>query len=560
MQKTVFVVGILIFLSPILAFSAESNQSPTAHIASQGPSNAPITIIQFSDFQCPFCARALPVAKRILKEYPGQVRWVFKHYPLPFHNDAHLAHEAVLAAGEQGKFWEMHDLIFANQSEMKRSQLLEYASQLDLNIKIFTASLDSGKYKSVVENDIKEGLSLGAQGVPAFFINWTRLDGVKSFETFKSVIDAELAIVSSKDQEHGQKLSPLTAGIANSPVQGSKEAPITIIEFSDFQSPICAEVVPLIDQVMEKYSGKVKWVFKHNPHGATQAHEAAFAAGEQGKFWEMRDLIFSKQVTNNDLDHILYATQLGLDMDRFMTDLNSGRHQAMIEQDKALGEQLGVSEAPTFFINGKKLVDVKSSSEFEAIIEKELGRLEQTMAILGNARKRSSDKVATVTQKEPVKIMVFSDFQNPVSARTARLLKSIQVAYPDQIRLMFKHYPMDSHHDSKLAHRASLAAEEQGKFWEMHDLIFANTGKLGRDQLVNHAKLLKLDMKRFMKALDGKTYQSLLNNYVKQGKRLHVRSVPTLFIDGKRVDNISSMESLKTLLEAQLKQERLCKG
>ncbi len=408
MKKAIFVVMIPCLFISQLAFSAESAQYPNTRITSQGPQDAPITIIEFSNFQSTLCAEALPFLKQIMEDYSGEVRWVFKHYPVPPYNDASLAYEAALAAGEQGKFWEMHDLIFSNQSRMKRSHLLEYAEQLKLNIEKFTASLDSGKYKSVESNDIEEGYKLGVQQIPTFIVNGAKLDDIRNFTAFKaSFFDGEVSPVipppppfdgevapseqispfpfddgevapatippSFPDQEQRLPPEPITL----SPVRGHTEAPITIIEFSDFQSPLCARVATIINNIIEKYRGKVKWVFKHYPQDATTAHETAFAAGEQRKFWEMHDIIFSKQGEIDELDHILYATQLGLDMDRFMNDLNSERHQARINQDKEQGESMGVSEAPTFFINGKKVVGELSSSTFEAIIKEELGRLGQ---------------------------------------------------------------------------------------------------------------------------------------------------------------------------------------
>ncbi len=564
-KAKISVAVVILFITSFTSYSsvlsgADTLFQSTDTAAYLGPQNAPVTIIQFSDFQCPFCARVLPVAKRILKEYPEQVKWVFKHYPLPFHTEAHSAHEAVLAAGEQGKFWEMHDLIFSNQDKMKKSHIMEYAGQLNLNTGLFTSSLDSGKYKSLIANDIEEGMSLGVRGVPAFFINWTRFDGLVSFETFKSAIDLELADIASHEQETGFKLTPLTTEITNSPVKGPKGAPITIVEFSDFNSSLCAKAAEQVDYIIKKYEGKVNWVFKNNPQDVDAVHKAAIAAGEQGKFWELHDFIFKDRV-ENDNDCISYSFQLGLDMDLFMKDLNSTKPQTIIDKDRALGEKLGVSDKPTFFINGRKLVGEQSPSSLENMIKGELARLEKTMIALGHTFRQNSGKVAGKTQRDPLKVMVFSDFQNPDSARTANLLKSIQSAYPDRLRILFKHFPMESGPESNLAHRAALAAEEQGKFWEMHDLIFAGPRKLDRDQLVTYATTLKLDMRRFVKALDGRLYNSLLSNYIKQGKRLQVSSVPTIFINDKRVENISlSIESLKSLLESRLNKERACQG
>ena len=158
----------------------------------KGPSNAKVTVVLFSDFQCPFCSRAVPVLKEIEDGYKGKVRIAFKQLPLPFHDKAHLAAEAALAANEQGKFWPYHDKLFANQQALDRPSLEKYAEELGLNMSKFKAALDSGKFKDKVDSDAKEGAAVGATGTPTFFINGTKVVGAQPFDAFKTVIDTEL--------------------------------------------------------------------------------------------------------------------------------------------------------------------------------------------------------------------------------------------------------------------------------------------------------------------------------------------------------------------------------
>ena len=158
----------------------------------KGSASATVTLIEFSDFQCPFCSRVNPTLKQIEDEYKGKVKIAFRNLPLPFHDKAHLAAEAALAAHEQGKFWPMHDKLFANQQALDRPSLDKYAQELGLNMSKFTAALDSGKFKDKVDQDAKEGGSFGATGTPTFFINGTRLVGAQPVDKFKAVIDAEL--------------------------------------------------------------------------------------------------------------------------------------------------------------------------------------------------------------------------------------------------------------------------------------------------------------------------------------------------------------------------------
>jgi protein-disulfide isomerase len=160
----------------------------------RGPAEAPIEIIEFSDFECPFCARAHPTVKQVLDEYGSQVRLVYRHYPLPNHPNARPAAEASLCAQEQDKFWQYHDYLFANSSRLTVADLKQHASNLGLNRTMFDACLDSGKFRAEVENDIAAGNQAGVSGTPAFFINGRPLSGAQPFEMFKRVIDEELTL------------------------------------------------------------------------------------------------------------------------------------------------------------------------------------------------------------------------------------------------------------------------------------------------------------------------------------------------------------------------------
>src|SRR6185295_517597 len=137
---------------------------------SKGPANAPVTIVEFSDFQCPFCSRLTPTLKQVEQKYGDKVRLVFSQYPLPFHQNAQKAAEASLCAADQGKFWEMHDAMFAHQDALGVDQLKAKAAELGLNAEQFNSCLDSGKTAATVQADMKEGSAAGVNGTPAMFI------------------------------------------------------------------------------------------------------------------------------------------------------------------------------------------------------------------------------------------------------------------------------------------------------------------------------------------------------------------------------------------------------
>ena len=160
--------------------------------AAKGPENAPITIVEFSDFQCPYCSRAIETVDQVLKAYPNQVRLVFRHFPLDFHAQAPKASEAALCAQDQNKFWEMHDKLFANQKALEVPALKGYAKELGLDTGKFDKCLDSGEKAATVQADMADGKKVGVNGTPAFFINGILLSGAQPFDEFKSVIDSEL--------------------------------------------------------------------------------------------------------------------------------------------------------------------------------------------------------------------------------------------------------------------------------------------------------------------------------------------------------------------------------
>ncbi len=154
--------------------------------------NRTVTILEYSDFQCPYCARAENTMKEIKKAYGDRVEIIFKHFPLPFHSYAEKAAEASECARDQGKFEDYHYVLFENQNNLGIDSLKEYASRLGIDRGKFDNCLDSGEKAEIVKSDHDEGASKGVTGTPTFFINGKKLVGAQPFENFKAVIDSEL--------------------------------------------------------------------------------------------------------------------------------------------------------------------------------------------------------------------------------------------------------------------------------------------------------------------------------------------------------------------------------
>ncbi|RIL10670.1 MAG: disulfide bond formation protein DsbA [Proteobacteria bacterium] len=156
---------------------------------SKGPSDAKITIVEFSDFQCPYCKRGMDTMEEVLKAYPKDVKLVFKHLPLPFHKEAMPAAKASYAAGKQGKFWEMHDALFINQDKLTADFYVEQAKTLGLNVDQFKKDMGSPEAEAAVKADKEIAEKNGIQGTPAFFVNGVGVRGAYPLDHFKKVIE-----------------------------------------------------------------------------------------------------------------------------------------------------------------------------------------------------------------------------------------------------------------------------------------------------------------------------------------------------------------------------------
>jgi protein-disulfide isomerase len=393
---------------PNTVFKAEVGAAPV-----RGAKDAPVTIVMWSDFQCPFCSRVEPTITKIRDEYKDKVRVVWKDLPLPFHQNAMPAAMAARAAGEQGKFWEMHDKLFANQANLDRPSLEKYASELGLNMGRFKAALDSEKFKKELQADSDQGGKIGARGTPAFFINGKFLSGAQPFEAFKAKIDAELKTADAmtakgihkgkiyealmKDAKGEVPQAPAAApGAAKpeagpesdktifavqpgtSPAKGPKSAPLTVIVFSDFQCPFCQRVEPTLTQMEKEYEGKIRMVWKNYPlpfhQNAMPAAEAALAADAQGKFWPMHDKLFANNTALDRPNLEKYAQELGLNMAKFKADLDSGKFKGVIEAEAKEGSALGVTGTPAVFINGRKISGAYPFDTFKKIADEELAK------------------------------------------------------------------------------------------------------------------------------------------------------------------------------------------
>jgi protein-disulfide isomerase len=591
---------------------------PLEDSPAKGSADALVTLVEFSDYQCPFCSRAHNTVVQLQKDYGNKLRVVMKQNPLSFHPRARPAALAAMAAGEQGKYWEYHDKLFANAKALEDADLERYAQEVGLDMARWKRDLQSPKFATVIDRDQALAGKLGATGTPAFFINGRLLSGAQPIDRFKALIDEELAKAETL-VKGGVRPSEVYANImakaadapaprpppqeeqprsqyrkvsfpADSPSFGPSNAKVTIVEWSDFECPFCSRVGPSLKQIKEQYGKEVRVVFRHQPlpfhPNAKPAAEASMAAHEQGKFWEYHDLLFANQKALDRASLEKYAQEAKLDLSRFKAALDSGKFRAKVEADSAAGNEVGANGTPTFFINGREFVGAQPFDAFKRVIDEELARANKLLAsgvkpeqlyekLIEEGLKAAPPapaappeppavqdiKVGNAPVKgarnAPVTIVAYSDFECPFCSRVVPTLEQLEREYEGKLQVAFKNQPLPFHPNAKPAATAALAAHEQGKFWQYHDKLFANQKALDRASLEKYAQELGLDLGRFKAALDSNKFEAQISADMEEASRVGANGTPTFFINGRILVGAQPVDSFKRIIDEELKKKGL---
>ena len=490
-----------------------------------GKRDAPVTIVIFSDYQCPFCSKVEPTLAQVKTTYANDVRFIWKNYPLPFHPNAKPAAEAaqgVFALAGNDAFWKFHDTAFSNQAQLGTDSYIKWAA--DAGVKDaakFKAGLDAHTWAAKVETDMADAAKVKVTGTPALFINGVFLSGAQPFDKVKTVIDQELTKAKAKiasgtpkdkvyaamstenrknvpsapdapsdsgDQEDTKTVFRVPVGA--SPVLGNANALVTIVEFSDFQCPFCSRVEPTLKTLRDKYGDKIRLVWKNEPlpmhpraEPAAEFAMEAYAEKKSDGFYKAHDIMFNNQTKIADEDLWGYASQIGVNVDQVKSAMATHKYKASIDADNDLASDFKASGTPHFFVNGRRLVGAQPPEKFEKIIDEEIPKAQALIAkgtppsqvydvLTKDGKGPPPPEMKTLKDIPPndpargnmnakVVIHEYSDFQCPFCGRVEPTVAEIMKNYSDKIKFVWHDMPLPMHADAPLASQAGREVYKQ---------------------------------------------------------------------------------------------------
>lgn len=342
--------------------------------------------------------------------------------------------------------------------------------------------------------------------------------------------------------------------------KGPDSALVKVVVFGAFGNQESADFAPVIDDIVKTYGDKIQVRFKHKavplPHpDSILASEASLAAGAQGKFWPFFDKAMkTNAVGRASLESI--AQELGCDMARFKKDLDSEKYRGQVMRDSLVAGEVAANTYPNALVNGVRLNAPKTGERLKKLIDEQMVKAQEKVkagtpvaqlydSLIKEGKvfdQTAGPAIKVATEGSPilgsktakVEVEVYEDFQCPFCAKIAPSIHEFAKRFPNDVRIVYKHMPLDIHDHAKLAAEASMAAMAQGKFWEYHDLLFANQQSLERADLEKYAQQAGLDVEKFKKDLDAGVGRSIITRDSQEGAANGVSGTPSVFINGMK--------------------------
>jgi protein-disulfide isomerase len=374
---------------------------PVGSSPTRGKATALVTVVEFADFECPYCTRAEDTLQQVTARYGDKVRVVWKNIPLPFHDHAvpaaELALEALAQKGEAG-FWKVHDLLLQAKGHLGDGDLETVARAAGLDVTRAMASVKQRAHRAAIAADMDLAEDVDATGTPTFFVNGRKLVGAQPLDVFQAAVDEQLAVAQAAVErgaapgavydalQVGAQIAPLDldtvtvpAPTPANPSRGAANAKVVVQLWSDLECPYCKRVEPTLTELEALFPGKLRIVW-HNlplsshPHALPAAEAAMEAFAQKGAtaFWKMHDLLLANQGGAGQEREALerYATTVGLDVARFRAALDRGVHRAEILADAKVGADAGLNATPGFVINGYRVSGALPLGVFKRVVRR----------------------------------------------------------------------------------------------------------------------------------------------------------------------------------------------
>lgn len=611
-----------------------STQVPVSETdAVWGNVDAPVTLVAFLDFECPFCALAHPTVVELLHKYGTEkVRLVVKHAPLPFHQrglPAAKAAQSVLRLKGVDAFLSYvaavyRDVSVRDEQALTDARLRELAGGVGVSSDAFDREVANPDVARKVATDLQLYDALGLSGVPAFLVNGALITGARPSSDFETLIEHELAaadelvrrgVATSElyerrvqvnyrparelDAERDKPFEDVAyqVPLGTSPARGPSDAPITIVEFADFECPFCQRAHATLEQLFAKYPGKVRWVMKNNPlpfhpvaiPAAITALEVRRQKGDEAYFQTLKRFYSAEELTPDVL--LAAADEMGIASKPLLAQFEAEALPPELQADQDLAIDLGAQGTPQFFVNGRRLAGAQPFEVFDELVQQELTKVADAK-LTGDIYAALQAQAAMppglshhdvpVPGPEapvlgpvdaPVTIQMFADFECPFCQRVLPTLSVLRQRYPGKIKLVWRHLPLPFHPHAKQAAAAAIEARVQRGdlgFWQMAERlmvlpgVFSNDGnartvtklpelpELSPEYLREQAKAMGLDEAKFVQAMNAGAHHDAIALDGQLARKLGVSGTPAFFVNGYALSGAQPLERFERLVRLAL--------